>query len=808
MTTTPTDADAGRVQGAASWCVRFRWLVLALFVLATLAVGWQARHFQIDASAETLLTEGNQLYLQSRVLQQRFPSSEFLLLAYAPHDEKPLTAAHLETLRQLTAEIEKLERVAAVRSVRNVPFLQQLRSVSQARGADLSALTVDGGGVSVEQLPALLKDHPIYENLLISSDQRVLALQVTFRGEPELQALERQITEIQAQQLDGPLSEAQRKQLEQFKQQREPIQRRLAELRHKELQQLRRIAAQHNENADIILGGAQVLGDELIRIVRSDLQIFGAAIALVIALLLLVLFRRLLWVAVTALCCVSSLLITLGLFAMLGFKATVISANFVALQLILTLAIVIHLIVQYRERAEQHSDWTQGQLVTATLRDKFGPCLYAGLTTSIGFASLLWADIAPVVAFGWMMIVAIGISLLVSLTLFPALLSLRSRETATHLPGHGLLDLLASIAIKGRALTVLAFVVGFAVALMGLPRLNVENSFINYFDEDTEVHQSLKFIDQHLGGTTPMEVVITEPSAAQDQDLVLRAQTVQRLQRLQHEFGELDGVGHQLSLVNFGKLALLVNDGKPLTEYELTALYRLVDEELSEELIGGFFSESHHQLRLNVRIQDATPDLKRSELLEQMRAALEPAQLDPEQVQFAGLFVLYEDLLSRLFDSQVRTLGLVFAALFIAFLLVFRSLGLALLAMVPNVVTSLAVLGLMGWLGIALDFMTITIAAVAMGIAVDDTIHYLHRYRQERAAAEVDQAIRNTHRSVGHALLYTTLIICVGFAMLGFSDFVPSVLFGLLTAAAIGLALITDLLLLPACLAFARRRSA
>ena len=288
----------------------------------------------------------------------------------------------------------------------------------------------------------------------------------------------------------------------------------------------------------------------------------------------------------------------------------------------------------------------------------------------------------------------------------------------------------------------------------------------------------------------------------------MTAATLQRLQRLQHEFGELEGVGHQLSLVNFGKLAVRVNEGKPLTEYELTALYRLVDAELRDELIGGFFSEEHHQLRLSVRIQDSTEALNRSELLAQMRAALEPAQLAPEQVQFAGLFVLYEDLLSRLFDSQVRTLGLVFAALFFAFLLVFRSLGLALLAMLPNIFTSLAVLGLMGWLGITLDFMTITIAAVAMGIAVDDTIHYLHRYRQERAGQDARAAIRATHQSVGHALLYTTLIICVGFAMLGFSDFVPSVLFGLLTAAAIALALITDLLLLPACLALGRRPSA
>lgn len=792
--------------GLLGWVLRFPKSVLVLFLLAAVALGWQARHFEIDASAETLLTEGNRLYLQSRVLQQRFPSSEFLLVAYAPHDRQPLTAGHLAVIAELSAQIGELPRVASVRSVRNVPFVQRAQSLTGATELNAEDLTLDGGGVAVGQLPELLKDHPLYENLLISEDQEVLALQVSFRTDPALAELEQQITALQAQQLKGELSEVDRQRMATLKAQRAPMLQALTEQRGQELTALEALAAGYADRAEIILGGGQVLGQELIRIVKRDLQIFGAAIAAVIALLLLLLFRRLRWVAICALCCVCSVAASTGLFGMLGLKATVISANYIALQLILTLAIVIHLIVQYRELAQAHEDWPQQALVAQTLREKWAPCFYAGATTSVGFASLLFSGIQPVIAFGWMMIIAMGLSLLVSLLLFPALLVLGQRTAASPAWGQGMLQAVARLCRQRPKSLVAGSLVFFAVALAGLPQLSVENSFINYFDEGTRVHRSLSFIDQRLGGTTPLEVVITEPAQARDPELVLRAQTLLKMQRLQHELGELRGVGQQLSLVDFAELARQANQGRPLTEYELTAIFYLLDKELREQLVGGFFSAEHHQLRLSVRIQDATPDLNRAELLDQVRAAFEPAQLADEQVQLAGLFVLYQDLLGRLFESQVLTLGLVFAVLTLAFLVVFRSLRLALLALVPNVVTSLAILGLMGWLGVALDFMTITIAAIAMGIAVDDTIHYLHRYQEEAERGDAGSAIEATHRSVGQALLYTTVIICAGFAMLGFSDFVPSVLFGLLTALAIALALLTDLLLLPALLLLTEHR--
>lgn len=175
-------------------------------------------------------------------------------------------------------------------------------------------------------------------------------------------------------------------------------------------------------------------------------------------------------------------------------------------------------------------------------------------------------------------------------------------------------------------------------------------------------------------------------------------------------------------------------------------------------------------------------------------------QVPPDDYTLTNLFVLYQDLLERLFRSQILTLGIVYAVLALAFLAIFRSVTIALIALAPNVLATLAVPGFMGWLRIPLDFMTITIASIAMGIAVDDTIHYIHRYREELRDGPADRAVTRSHGTVGYAVLYTSLIIVLGFSLLAFSDFVPSVLFGLLTALAMTLALVFALTVLPALL--------
>lgn len=781
-----------------TWLTRHPLPVLLVFATLTAALGWQARHFELDASAETLLTEGNRLYIRSQQAAEEFPSEEFLLIAYAPRSWPVLSEQTLADLASLEAALERLDRVQAVRSIRTVPLL------SQARGQlgsldDPTQWTLANKDWAPQDLAPVFRRHPIYEDLLINAEQTATAIQVSFRGDPELEALNRRILDLQAKQLDGPLSAEDAEALKQLRADARPLRKQLQQTRNGEIEAIEALIADYTDDADLYLGGGHVLGHELLTIIRNDLVVFGAAIAAMICLVLLLAFRALRWVALPILCCGASVLITLGLFGALELRATVISANFVALQLILTLALVVHLIVQYREEADDDETADQATLVARTLRRKASPVFFAGLTTSIGFASLLISGIAPVIAFGWMMVIAVAVSILTSLLLFPSVLCLLGRGgTRDDLAVmRGTLNGLASAANRQGALVGLAAIAVLVAGAVGSLRLDVENSFINYFRDSTEVHRSLAFIDREFGGTTPLDVLIDVP-AAPNPDLIMTADFVQQLQQVQAKVAELPATGKVLSIVNFTELARYMNDGKPLTEYELTAIYWLLDESVRENLLAGLYNPDTERLRLGVRIQDTTEGLDRTALVDRLRGVIEAQGLAPDQVELVGLFMLYQDLLARLFESQILTLGVVLGALLLAFLLIFRSLRVALIAIVPNILSIAVVLGTMGWLGIALDFMTITIAAVAMGIAVDDTIHYVHRYLEERAAG--GDAVGRSHGSVGYALLYTSLIIAAGFALLAFSDFIPSVLFGLLTALAMLTALLADLTVLPALL--------
>jgi hypothetical protein len=783
------------------------WTILFVVVLLAGALGWQARHFEIDASADTLLTRENEKYIQSKLVDQEFSPEEFLFVAYQPTDRPLLSDETFQELRAIASEIGQLERVASVRSILNVP-LPTLAGTGNLASLDTAALTIDRAGFSIDAISSALRDHPIYEDLLIDGEQTVTALQVLFRPDRELASLEDRITALEAAALNGSPGHEAEAELERLRNEAAPLQKKRADVRNEEVKAIRRIAEKYEDAADIYLGGVHVLGYQLVRIVRNDLVVFGIAIACLVALLLLLLFRELRWIVVAFACCLTSIVCTTGLFGLLGFKATVISANFVALQLILTLALVVHLTVQYREYARTQPDWSQARLIRETMHAKTPPSLYTGITTAMGFASLLASGIQPVISFGWMMAIAMAISLAVTLTLFPALLTILSRRTRVDEAGRirRILGALANLSISRAPLIGISAAVLLGLCVAGFLRLDVENSFINYFAESTDVHRELTFVDQKLGGSTPLDIVYTVPAAGAD--LIMDAEAFQTMQVLQALLEQHEAVGKILSPVNVTALAREMNDGKPLTEYEITAVYRLMDRDLRESLLGSYFSPDTRNVRISLRIRDTTPGLDRGELLQELRDDIETALGEDADYRMTNLFVLYQDILERLFRSQVLTLGIVVVALFVTFLVIFRSLRVALIAIVPNILVTATVFGIMGWLGIALDLMTITIAAVAMGIAVDNTIHYVHRYRSEARTSDAAAAIRNTHGSVGFAMLYTTLIIVVGFGSLAFSDFIPSVLFGILTGVALSGAFLFDATVLPVLLARFPERNA
>jgi predicted RND superfamily exporter protein len=773
-------------------------VVLLIFTAGAVALGWQAHKFEIDASAETLLTRDNKLYIQTQVMNERFSPEEFLLVGYKPKSHPVLSERTFDDLKAITNKLQKLDRVQSVRSLLNVPMLSLMDDPLTA--GNPAQWTIENKDFPIEALQKAFNDHPIYENLLINEAQTATAVQVLFKPNETLRDIQQQIVDIQEKALQRELTEEEHQQIEKLQQQAAPIEQELSETRNREIQAIREILAPYEDEADVYLGGVHVLAFQLIQIIKNDLLVFGGIIAAVICLVLLVLFRKIRWVLVPVLCCFFSVLLTVGLFGMLGLKTTVISSNFIALQLILTLAIVIHLIVQYREFSTAHTDWDQRQIVRETMKVKAKPCFYAGLTTSVGFGSLLFTGIQPVITFGWMMIIAMFFSITVSLILFPALLTFfRRKDTTRELKAAGsIVSFFARTSQKRGGLVVAISLLGLALGTGGLFLLHVENSFINYFDESTQVHRELSFIDQELGGFTPLDIVIDIPAVQKsDPELIMSAETVQQLQRVQKMLNQQEGVGKVLSVVNFTELAKEVNEGKPLTEYELTAIYRTLDKEVRKGLVSSFFSPEHNQLRISARIQDATEGLNRAQLLEDIQQGMEELGIAQENYSLTSLFVLYQDILQRLFRSQILALGFVYIVLTLTFCLVFRSIKVGLIGVAPNILSTVTVLGVMGWAGIPLDLMTITIASIAMGIAVDDTIHYVDRYLTEAKQEAGNVALERTHLSVGYAILYTSLIIMMGFSLLLFSDFVPSVQFGLLASLAMALALIWNLSLLP-----------
>lgn len=792
--------------------VRSRWVILVAFFIAIVAASLMVSQFKIDASADTLLVKDNKLYIQTQIANQTFSPEEFILLAYAPQSHALYSDQTFRDLHDLSAELKQLERVKAVTSILTVPLIKDKSALSGE--TDVASLTWEAQHYSPNVMQSMISGHPIFTDLLVNRDNTATAIQIVFKANPELVNIEQQITDIRKHLLTRDLTEEEQQQLSELQAKADPIRQALSKQRKQEIKQIERITQQVSKRANTYLGGSYVVGQHLVDIIQSDLQTFGLAILAVIAVLLLVLYRTLRWVIFPLVACAISVLLTIGLFGALDLRATVISANFIALQIILTLAVMIHLIGSYREIARTQPELTQKQRVIATLQDKLTPCFYATLTTSVGFSSLIFSGLQPVVSFGWMMLFAMLITMSVGLLLFPALLCLLKAKNETN----EITFIQSILSVCNRLSShypksVVVLVSGlFVVTSLGISKLNVENSFIDYFAKDTKVHQELAFIDQQFGGTTALDIILHIDEGNEKQDLTLSADTVNQLHLVQAAVKAFDATGSVTSIVNFTELAKQLNDDMPLTEYELTTIFHLLDKQVVNQLVGAYYATDARDLRIAIRIQDTTEGLDRQQFMNQLTSDLATVGLTPQEYELTSLFVLYQDILSRLFDSQITTLGIVYVALGLVMFAIFRSFSIGLIALIPNVLTTLGILGLIGWLGMPLDIMTITIAAIAMGIAVDDTIHFVHAYLSAYRKNNHDDATRaaakNAFGHTGLALVITTTVITVGFSLFGFSDFIPSVSFGLLTATAMLMALITDLTLLPALLNWRLKRNA
>ena len=841
------------------------WLALsALGALVALAAT-QLGAVKFDASADTLVLERDRDLRYAREIASRYGGQPFMLAVWRPRDGELLSPENLERLDALRGRLAVVPGVASVFSVLDAPLLSSadVTLVDFGRGA---LPTLRTGGVDLERAREEFLSSPLYEELLVSADGRSTAVIVNLvpdarydellerrnalrerlaadepgpgdaraarRAEAELREHVDRMTRQNSALVDGV-----RAAIDGFCADAE-IHRIGAETaatgadgRAERTQRAspapgaREDAGAFCAGAEMHLGGVPMIVADIIAFVKRDLSVFGFVILGLMTAVLAVVFRGAWrWTALPLLNCGVTAACVIGMFSWLDWRFSVMSANFFALLLILTLSISVHLVVRYRE-LHAESPWrSQRELVAEAARFMLRPCLFMTLTTLVAFASLAVSGIRPVIDFGQMMAIGVSAALAFTFWLLPAAMCALPKEERSNLspPERALTRRLAAVADRRRAAV---FAASGALALFGLSgiaRLEVENRFIDYFGERTEIHRGMEVIDRDLGGTIPLDVVLRAPAggagpadappgggedAFADFDDSAKAPSawfnragLERIAEVHDYLDGLDETGKVLSLATAHRVANLVI-GEQASDVELEVMRRGLSRELSGILIDPYLSEADGEARLSVRVKETSRALRRDEWLGQVRAHLaDELGFAPEDARLTGLLVLYNNMLQSLYSAQVLSLGAVFAAIMLMLAALFRSWRVAAVGIVPNALAALAALGVMGWFGIPLDMMTTTTAAIVVGIGVDNTIHYLYRFRHElahRANDDYVQAMYRCHGSTGRAMHYTSATVALGLASLALSNFNPSALFGALTAAAMLLALLGTLLLLP-----------
>lgn len=817
-----THQNLGFLPGLYQKLVLARPLVSLLVLLAVIVGVVQfATQFQLDASADSLTLEDDQDLAYYREARKDFPSSDdFLVIAFTPSE--PLfsekTIEHLIALKQ---DLLKLPRVKAVNSVLDVPLLNH-PELSLTNVSDYLE-TLEGGYSDMAAAKKAFVDNPFYRDLLVSQDANTSAMQIILKNNPRhAEAVElRNALRTKARQ--GPLPEAEGAKLEALELEVKQLNQAAIDEHAASVRNIRSVIRQHDQNiGQLFLGGIPMIVVDMLDYVRNDVRIFGLGVVAFLVVMLAVLFRRALWVIMPLFCALITCLVMVGYLGYLRFPVTVISSNFISLLLIITMSMIIHLMVRYRELVARHPDWSQRQLVLETALQMGRPCLYTSLTTVVAFISLVVSNIRPVIDFGVMMTIGICFAYATAFLLFPVILSFFPRETAPS--GAAAQGTEGAFSVRfakvtermGNSLVLIALVVG-VLSAWGITQLSVENRFIDYFKETTEIHQGMKMIDEQLGGTTPLDIIIdvelAENPAESEEDCFLDDEcmddvygeatvfTQARLSQyreIQAWLEALPETGKVLSVATTIEMAELIK-GAPLEALELAFLNAMFPDDLRGLLLDPYVNETSGKVRFSLRVIESDSNLRRQELLDKIHNYLVNEQgLSPSDVHFTSMVVLYNNMLQSLFKSQIATIGVVFGCIMAMFLVLFRSVYLAAIGILPNMLAAGVVMGMMGFLNIPLDMMTITIAAISVGIAVDNTIHYIYRFKAEFAVdRQYKAAMFRSHATIGKAMYYTSITIIFGFSILALSSFYPTIYFGLFTGLAMLIALLASLTLLP-----------
>ena len=767
--------------------------IFIILLIVLVSFGYYSKDFRLDASSETLLIEGDPDLKYLKEISKRYGSKEFLILTYTPN-EGMISDNSINNLLSLKYKIQSLNWVHSVITLLDIPLLSSSDAPLQKRLESFKTLKDD----DVDRARGFneIVSSPVFRNFVISEDGKTSGIIVNIKKNDELKDIENKSKE----------------EIENYKDF-------IKKKNHQNILEIRDVIKSYENIGKIHLGGIPMIADDMMSFIKSDIIVFGIGVFLFIIGTLWFVFRKLIWIIVPISSCFFSVIIMMGLLGLLGWKVTVISSNFIALMLILTMAMNIHISTRFLQLKENHPNMSILELINLTTGKMFWPILYTVLTTIIAFLSLIFSEIKPIIDFGWMMTLGLITSFIITFTLLPTLISFVPKENISlkEYKNSVITSFFSKISQNNHKIIFIITGIVIILSLIGISRLEVENSFINYFSKKTEIYKGMKLIDEKLGGTTPLEIILKFPkkekSKTDDDEFKdwedenendnekywFTKDKVDKISSVHNYLDSLPQVGKVLSFSSIIDVATLLNNNKPLGTLEMGVLYSKIPKSIKTEIIDPYISIKDNEARINLRIIDSQEDLRRNELIKKINYDLKnEIGLDENEFKLAGVLILFNNLLQSLFKSQILTLGLVMIGIFAMFVILFKNIKLSLIGVVPNFIAAFFILGIIGLLGIPLDMMTITIAAITIGIAVDNSIHYIYRFKEEfNNSNDYNKTLNLCHSTVGKAILNTSITIVFGFSILVLSKFIPTIYFGIFTGLAMLLAMISVLTLLP-----------
>jgi len=786
--------------------------ILALLILCLLFFGYYTKDFRLDASSDTLLIENDPDLKYLREVTDRYGTKEFLVLTFTPK-ESLISDSSINNLLNLKKEIQNFDWVHSVITILDLPLLNNSDKPLSERLENI--VTLKNNNVDRDKGFNEILNSPVFRNFVVSEDGTTTGIIVNIKENQKLKNLI-----IKNNEFKEKINNKEKvNNYDQFIVEFENYKNLVKKKNHENIVEIRKLIQNYDEIAKIHLGGIPMIADDMMSFIKNDIVIFGAGVFLFIVATLWFIFRKLIWIIVPLSSCFFAVVIMTGLLGMLGWKVTVISSNFIALMLILTMAMNIHMSVRYLQIKKNNSDIPNSSVILITTTKMFWPILYTVLTTICAFLSLIFSEIKPIIDFGWMMTLGLITSFIVTFTLLPTILNFISKDKIEIKEESKsiITNFLANVSIyNSKTIFSLTFLI-IILSIVGISKLEVENSFINYFNKNTEIYKGMKLIDDKLGGTTPLEIILKFPTKSEeakeedefddwDEDensnndkYWFTKDKIDKIDKVHDYLDSLENVGKVLSFSSILQVAEQLNNNKELGTLEMGVLYSKMPDSIKKEIIDPYISIKDNEARINLRIIDSKENLRRNELINKIQNDLEnKLNLNKEEFKLAGVLILFNNLLQSLFKSQILTLGFVMVGIFIMFLILFKNLTLSFIGVVPNFIAAFFILGIIGLLGIPLDMMTITIAAITIGIAVDNSIHYIYRFKEEFSSTKnYESTLKLCHSTVGTAILNTSITIVFGFSILVFSNFIPTIYFGVFTGIAMLLAMISVLTLLP-----------